>query len=197
MKMKTRNIITKLLIASFVAVAICFFNPVIKAGATTIIDTDTSMVDNLSSETTQSTTEQATTTKPEDSNVTQQSPEVNGNTENSGSSNSNEEMIDGMLNDSSITDLSIDNGIENVDTSGFFDKIMNKMYSGLNGFQKFVAIFLIICFIASIFMTIGSLLVKKKNVGHYVFAMFICIVLFICNLYAVEIMASINDWFKS
>lgn len=183
-----KKIITRIFLTLVMVFVLCGFCGVGECKASTIIDTDTSSVDNLTSE---STTETESAGKTDETNENT-STETQENI--STSVSSDKDVIDSLI-DNDIQTFDVNSEGENVE--GIFNKIYDKMWSGLGAFQKIIAVFLIICFVYCCGGVIISLLVNKKNIPQFLLGMFVCVVMFICNLYAVEIVASVTKWFSS
>lgn len=83
-----------------------------------------------------------------------------------------------------------------VSTQGFFSKLFDKLWGAANVVQKVVFIVIIIFFVIDLLMLVASIF-SKRNIGLYLVGLIICVIAALADIYAVDIVAAINSWFKN
>lgn len=80
---------------------------------------------------------------------------------------------------------------------GFFEKIYNKMFTGVTMLQKIIALVLALFFVFSVVMVVVSCLGQKSKVPWYLLSMLICALCFVADIYALPILNAFTNWFTN
>ena len=109
-----------------------------------------------------------------------------------------EEGVDSSsgLADTSETDITA-GLLPDVNTDSFFQRLYKKIRSMLTGTQMIVAIVLIALFCIETVLVIVAAIGNKQKVPWFLVAMGLTALMFVCNLYAVQITSAFASWFMS
>lgn len=100
------------------------------------------------------------------------------------------------LADTSETDITA-GLLPDVNTDSFFQRLYKKIRSMLTGTQMIVAIVLIALFCIETVLVIVAAIGNKQKVPWFLVAMGLIALMFVCNLYAVQITSAFASWFMS
>lgn len=120
-----------------------------------------------------------------------------GNNGNNGSFNSGSNL-GGSLDDIDLSENAFGGDmLPKVDAEGFFQRLYQKLFSGLTVVQTCVAILIAILFVICIFMTIVSWIGNRGRVMWYVIGALVCALCFVADIYAVPILNFFKEWLIS
>lgn len=100
------------------------------------------------------------------------------------------------LADTSETDIT-KGLLPDVDTDSFFQRLYKKIRSMLSGTQMVVATILVALFCIETILVIAAAIGNKQKAPWYLIAMGLTALMFVCNLYAVQITSAFASWFMS
>ena len=84
-----------------------------------------------------------------------------------------------------------------VESEGLFERIYNKLWGVTTAAQKVVCVISIIFFLIDLIMILASALGNRSKLPWYLFALVICLMIFVASIYAPQIASSFNNWFMS
>lgn len=87
--------------------------------------------------------------------------------------------------------------IPDVSAENFFQKIYNKVFAVCNGTQKIIAIILIIFFVIDLISVAYSCFTQPAKVPLKLLILLIIAILFVLDIYAVQIIKAFSNWFVS
>ena len=102
----------------------------------------------------------------------------------------------GDLSDTSETDITADL-LPKVNTDSFFQRLYKKLRSMLTGTQMVVAVILVAFFCIETVLVIAAACGNKQKVPWFLVAMGLTALMFVFNLYAVQITSAFASWFMS
>lgn len=164
-----------------------------------IIDVDTDTLDNLDESSTESGTMDTITESASDNEIEKDGSSTGELTQPTGSEK--DPFINDSDNLSDDNSNNINDGIfagHEEDGKGFFAKVLEKLNTSLNAAQLVVAILIAIVFVICLLMCAFSFVGGRFNKAlAYIVSALICAILFVCDLYAVEILSALKKWFMS
>jgi len=99
-------------------------------------------------------------------------------------------------NEESFEDIT-ENLVPKISTDDFFKRVYNKLFATCSGIQKILAVVLIILFLIGLFALGASLFGNRTKTLSYAVAELIIVILFFCDIYAVQIVTAVNNWLAS
>lgn len=90
-----------------------------------------------------------------------------------------------------------DEMLPKVESEGFFERIYNKLWGVTTAAQKVVCVISIIFFLIDLIMILASALGNRSKLPWYLFALVICLMIFVASIYAPQIASAFNNWFMS
>lgn len=100
------------------------------------------------------------------------------------------------LSDTSESDITT-GLLPEVDTDSFFQRLYKKLRSMLTGTQMVVAVILVAFFCIETVLVIAAACGNKQKVPWFLAAMGLTALMFVFNLYAVQITSAFASWFMS
>lgn len=91
----------------------------------------------------------------------------------------------------------VDHMLPQVTPENFFARLYHKLFQACNAAQRVIGVILIIFFAWATVMVVVSFFGQKGKVAWYLLTMLVIAIMFVCDVYAVQIIYTFKNWFMS